>query len=240
MKRVFLFTGGTSELGKATILRLLQDKNGDDEYIVHGSSTSHKLKWLEDKIGNDKLHYIGADFSRRAGVDAFLAEFKRLELVPTHWIHLPAPSLEFTQFAKTSLISMDKNLQIGVYSAFSIAQVIIPQMKKVKRGKVVFVLSSCILSKTKYMASYSIAKHALLGLMQSLVAEYESSGININAVAPSMMQTQFINQIPELAISSIRESSRLNKLVDISDVADGISFLLSSKIMSGVVLPITL
>ena len=45
-------------------------------------------------------------------------------------------------------------------------------------GKVVFMLTSCVLNMpSKYQASYVTAKYALLGLMRSLSVEYADKGI---------------------------------------------------------------
>jgi 3-oxoacyl-[acyl-carrier protein] reductase len=88
------------------------------------------------------------------------------------------------------------------------------------------------------MTSYQTAKFALLGLMRALAAKFGKKNINVNAVAPSMMDTQFLSQVPHLVKELAREKSRSGKLVSTTSVAQSIAFLLSEDALLGVVLPI--
>jgi 3-oxoacyl-[acyl-carrier protein] reductase len=85
-----------------------------------------------------------------------------------------------------------------------------------------------------------VAKYALLGYMKCLVKEFSSKSIKINAVSPSMINTKFINHVPDVARELTREGHPLKRLASVDDVFCVIKFLLSdsSSYLTGSNIPI--
>ena len=91
-------------------------------------------------------------------------------------------------------------------------------------------LTSCTINiPPKYLASYVTIKYALLGLVKALSAEYCSKGIEINGISPSMINTKFLNNIPELIVNQNAINSPTKKNLDVDDVIPTFEFLLSEK-----------
>jgi 3-oxoacyl-[acyl-carrier protein] reductase len=141
--------------------------------------------------------------------------------------------------AKTAPDEFDLNLQVQVRSAFKIARVILPQMAKNRSGKVVFVLSSCVLEPVKFLTSYQTAKFALLGLMHSLSAEFAEKSVCVNAVAPAMMDTQFLSEVPDLIKELERQKASTKELLSASDTAKNIKMLLADDAPNGIIQPVS-
>ena len=102
-------------------------------------------------------------------------------------------------------------------------------MKKQKRGKIVFMLSHQTVNQPalKYAAAYACGKFAMLGLMKKLSIEYAASGITVNGVSPSMIETKFIVGIPELLIEKSASESPLKRNLTVGDVIPTFEYLLS-------------
>jgi len=93
----------------------------------------------------------------------------------------------------------------------------------------------------KFMSMYTVIKYAQLGLMRAAAAEYAASGLTINAVSPSMIETQFVEEIGDVAIRMSAAANPKGRNAQPEDVIGAIEFLLSpaAGYMTGIALPIT-
>ena len=103
-------------------------------------------------------------------------------------------------------------------------------MAKNKYGKVVVMLTSYTTNiPPKYLASYVTSKYALLGLIKALANEYADKGIRINGISPTMMDTKFLQSIPELIVKQNAMNSPTGKNLSVEEVTPMFEFLLSDK-----------
>ena len=111
-------------------------------------------------------------------------------------------------------------------------------MKKSKSGKILTILSSVVLSKPpSYMSSYVTTKYALLGLINSIVSEYYKYNISFNCISPSMIETNFLSNVPEKIIELSKNQNSQKKNVDVKDLvreADSVMFCLSKGLSAPV------
>ena len=115
-------------------------------------------------------------------------------------------------------------------------------MAKKKYGKIVFMLSSYTIgTPPSAMAHYVTSKYALLGLAKTLSSEYSSKKICVNSISPSMIETNFLSEIPEMMVQLTADKHPLKRNGMPSDVIPAIKFLLSddSNFITGVNIPIT-
>ena len=222
---VLLVTGASSELG----LALIEDVQEYYEHIfAHYNRTLDGLLALKEKLG-DKLIPIQADFAADSGAENLVAQIRAAGLIPTAVVHLPAEKITYERFPKNSWEQTSRGLDVGFRSAYLILQAFLPGMAKAKSGRAVFVLSSVTARPVKYLAGYSAVKYALLGLVNSLAAEYAEKLVTVNAVSPSMIETKFIENLPELAVRQSAENNPQKRNARVSDVVPAIRFLLSPE-----------
>ncbi len=225
-EKVLLVTGASSDIGVELIKNIHQNY---DYIIAHYNNDKGDLVELEDKL-NDKLILLSSNFLDEEDTNKFVDTIIEKGIIPNHIVHLPAGNCINKKFHQLNWEKFNKDLNIGLRSITTILMKLIPLMLKEKNGKIIFMLTSYTLNiPPKYLTSYVTSKYALLGLMKSLAQEYASKGITVNGISPSMIETKFLNSIPELIVKQNAENSPTKENLKVNDVVPTIEFLLSDK-----------
>jgi 3-oxoacyl-[acyl-carrier protein] reductase len=236
---VLLITGASSDLGLALIRRLC-DGPTPPLVLAHVNAGLERVQGLG--FGPDVVRPVVADLSDGDAVLALADEIMSAHGVPSQVVHLPGLPLVYERFTKFKWDHFQRDLDIQVKSAVLLLTRLLPKMAKLPRAKIAFVLSSVTRDlPPKYLAMYTVVKHAQLGLMKALASEYAGTKVTVNAVSPSMIDTRFIRNLPEVAVNMAAESSPHKRHASVADVVGAIAFLLSpdSDYMTGVELPLT-
>jgi 3-oxoacyl-[acyl-carrier protein] reductase len=87
---------------------------------------------------------------------------------------------------------------------------------------------------------YAATKASLVGFTKSLAREVGRMGVNVNAVAPGLVDTEMAEGLQVEQREQIVRRSALKRLVDVEDVANAVEFLMSdrSKNITGTVITV--
>ncbi|NJP06163.1 MAG: SDR family oxidoreductase [Chloroflexaceae bacterium] len=80
-------------------------------------------------------------------------------------------------------------INLNLSSAFLMAHAVLPVMLQNGTGKLIFVSSRSASQPAANMAAYAASKSGLDTMVQVLAEETRKQGINVNAVAPSLINT---------------------------------------------------
>lgn len=238
MSNVYLITGASSDVGIALIRRVLQP---EDVVIAQGAGDLSGLAQLcQDYPGQIRTYDV--DLTDEAATELFIRDVAANYPLPTHIVHLPALRVINTKFKNFDEERFDKDLSVQVRSAVKICKTFAPKMAKAKRGRVLFMLTSYLLGMPpKNTAAYVMAKSTLQGLAKSLAADYAGTGVTVNCVMPSMMETKFLADTSDLIVQASAEANPMGRNARVSDVVPAMAFLLGEEagFITGVTLPIT-
>ncbi len=225
-EKILLVTGASSDIG----IKLIEEISESYDCIIahYGNDNSNLLK-LKEKL-KTKLILLEGNFKEEDKTYEFVENIKDIGKIPTDIVHLPAGKFENIKFSKLTWDKFQNDINIALRSLVIILNSFLPIMAKNKYGKVVVMLTSCTTNiPPKYLASYVTSKYALLGLVKALSTEYADKGIRINGISPSMIETKFLENVPELLVKQNAMNSPTGENLKVEDVIPMFEFLLSDN-----------
>ncbi|MES3021777.1 MAG: SDR family NAD(P)-dependent oxidoreductase [Pseudomonadota bacterium] len=131
--------------------------------------------------------------------------------------------------AQTWRLMMDLN----VATLFNASAAVVPHMLEGGSGKIINVAAATSISGKSGMGAYCASKNAVARLTESMAYELRNLGINVNAVAPSILDTP--------ANRADMPDADPAQWVALDDLASVIAFLASpaARAMHGAVVPVT-
>jgi NAD(P)-dependent dehydrogenase (short-subunit alcohol dehydrogenase family) len=109
--------------------------------------------------------------------------------------------------ARETLEDWNRMLAVNATGTFLCTREFLPGMMERLRGRVVNVASVAGLDGARYIASYSAAKHAVIGLTRCTAAEAAASGVTVNAVCPAYVDTP----MTEASVARIMQRTGLSR-----------------------------
>jgi len=182
-----LVTGSTSGIGLA-IARALREQGA--EVVLSGFGEAATIAALKAELG---AAHIGADLSRREGVEALMAAAGPVDiLVNNAGIQHVAPVETFP------VDKWDTIIALNLTAAFDACRIAIPHMKARGWGRIINMASAHSLTASPFKSAYVSAKHGLAGLTKTLALELATAGVTANCISPGYVWTPLVeNQIPD-------------------------------------------
>ena len=234
-------SGASSDIGLTLIHQLISVPD-PPRILAHCHSGAERIEELRRELGGtDRLAPLPCDFrseaETRALADRVLGEFG----CPTGVVHLPGLKLVYERFSRFNWGHFESDLGVQLRSAVILLARFLPSMAKLPRARVVFLLSSVTRGiPPKYLSMYTVLKSAQLGLMRSLASEYGGTGLTVNAVSAGMVQTRFLDNVPDIVRQYGAAASPKGRNATPAEVAAAIVYLLSdaASYVHGVNLPV--
>jgi len=137
------------------------------------------------------------------------------------------PKIQSASFEELSWADMQAALEQIIGGVFRVTQAAVPHLKE-KRGKIVNVLAAAVLGRTAHnWLPYITAKGALLSFSKNLAQELGPSGVRVNMVSPSLVDTDLVSNIPEKMRQMTVGRTPLRRLATAEDVAGAVLFFVS-------------
>jgi 3-oxoacyl-[acyl-carrier protein] reductase len=222
-----IVTGGSVGIGAAIALDLA--KNGAHVAINYRKHADEANKIVDEikKMGQKGLA-VQADVSNYADADKMvqsaLKEFGSLDiLVNNAGINQDAVIWKMTPEQWTSV--MDINLK----GCFNYIRAIAGIFKTQNHGKIVNITSINGIRGKFGQSNYSASKAGIIGLTKSVARELGKFSVNVNAVAPGLIETDMVINAPEEVKQKALAEIVLGRIGKPEEVAWVVSFLCSEN-----------
>jgi NAD(P)-dependent dehydrogenase (short-subunit alcohol dehydrogenase family) len=149
---------------------------------------------------------IACDVSDEAAVAALPQAVERA-LGPAAILAHSAGAAASAPLAKIALADWRAMIDQNATSAFLCARAFAPILVERGAGRIVFVASIAGLGGARYLAHYTAAKHAVVGLMRALAAEFDGTGVTVNAICPGYVDTP----MTERTLANVEQRARLDR-----------------------------
>lgn len=209
--RTAIVTGGAKGIGR----RIAETLAGLGATVVVG-----------DIVVPDVPGCINAelDVTSESSVAAFVAHTQDAAGTPSILV-LNAGVFHVEALEQTSIEMWNRTIGVNLTGAFLMARAVLPLMREQGYGRVLTIGSSAgITGGSKSMAAYAASKGGVMSLAKSIASEYAPFGITSNALAPSLIATDMVAGIADLA-----DRVPVGRLGDPQDVADAVAFLCSER-----------
>ena len=236
--KVAVITGGTRGIGFATAKKFLEN---EAKLVLLGSKQETVEKAIKElKQINSSYEVIGfyPNLSSKEEMNEVFKKVKeiygRIDILINN-----AGISSKTKIEDYSEEEYDKITNLNIKSVFNCSKQIIPYLKETK----------AVILNTSSMVSiygqpsgvmYPTTKFAVNGITKSLARELAPQGIRVNAVAPGIINTDMVAQLPKEMIEPLIKTIPFGRIGEPEDIANAFLFLSSnlSSYITGVVLSV--
>ncbi len=121
----------------------------------------------------------------------------------------------------------DQVIDVNLKGYFNYIRAAVGIFKEQKAGKIINVTSINGLRGKFGQTNYSASKAGIIGLTKALARELGRSSVNVNAVAPGLIETDMMKDAPEKVIDAALAEIVLGRLGQPEEVATVVAFLCS-------------
>lgn len=228
--RVAVVTGGGGGIGLAIAERLA--RNGLKVAILDvADDAAERTAETIASFGGTARGYR-ADVSDREQVDGAL-DAARSDLGPLAVIVANAAVAPNQSFLDMTLQQWERTLAINLTGTFNVIQSGLPDLVDAGWGRVVLISSSSAQRGASKMSHYAASKGGQLALAKALAVEFAKSGVTVNSIAPSAIDTPSVQK--KRAAGIMPPAERLAKFIPVGrmgtgeDIAAAVSYLVSDE-----------
>jgi 3-oxoacyl-[acyl-carrier protein] reductase len=217
-----LITGASKGIGRAICLTLA--KAGYDAVVNYRSDEAGALETLdlvkEAGRGGRILGFdVAAADQTQAALESLFDELGPPDVlvnnagVTADGLFMMMPADNWRRVVSTSLDGF-----------YNVTKPVVEKMVRQKRGSIVSIASVAGLTANRGQTNYSAAKAGLIGASRSLAAEVGRLGIRVNVVAPGLIDTDMLKDLP---LTNLKQMVPMARVGRPEEVASVVAFLCS-------------
>ena len=191
-RRVAVVTGGSRGIGRAVAISLAEAGAAVAvNYLEQSAAAESVVEAIRDAGG--KAVAVRADVSRADEVARMLTETERALGPVDVLVNNAGIGLVRTVDTLTEA-DFDITIAVNLKSVFLCTQAVIPGMRERRWGRIVNISSGAARGAGGVGPHYNASKAGMEGMTRGYAARLVKDGITVNAVAPSLIETDMVKQ----------------------------------------------
>lgn len=192
---VAIVTGAASGMGRATA-HLFADEGARLAILDINSEGLDAVAQDIRAIGGEVLA-LTVDLSSRDAVEqavlAVAAHIGAIDILVNNAGLVIPTTVDADNFAA----SWDTSLAVMVGAQAWAIRAALPSLRRAAHPRIVNIASTEALGATRYISTYTVAKHASVGLTRAMAVDLGPEGITVNCVCPGPIRTAMTQHTPE-------------------------------------------
>lgn len=123
----------------------------------------------------------------------------------------------------------EKVMNVNVKGIFHGCHAVLPYMLRQNYGRIVNIASIAGKEGNAGMLAYSTSKAAVIGLTKTIGKEYATEGITCNAIAPAVVKTKMVEEMPEEQVKYMTQKIPMQRCGTIGEIAALVAFVASEE-----------
>lgn len=209
-----LITGGSGDIGKAIA----------EAFCEKGHNVIVQYNCTKPNFENT----YRADFTKPEEITAMceqiIKDFGKIDiLVNNAGVGVQNSLLDITYDAWRTTFA------INVDAAFLVTKAFLPGMLRQNFGKIINISSMWGVTGASCEVDYSASKAAIIGFTKALAKEVGPSGINVNCIAPGLIDTKMNRHLSEEEIHDLVNETPVGRIGTPYDIARAVLYLASNE-----------
>ncbi len=225
--RVALVTGGSRGIGRAIALALAE--SGAAVAVNYRVRTAEALAVVADiQAMGQRALAVGADVSDSDAVTDMVGRVAA-ELGPVDVLVNNAGIAIIRGIDDLTEADFDTTLSVNLKSAFLCTKAVLPHMRAQKWGRIVNISSGAARGAGGVGLHYNASKAGMEGLTRGYAARLVKEGITVNAIAPSLIETDMVRS----GVASSPARIPMGRFGTAEEVAQAVVMTIGNAYMTG-------
>ncbi len=126
-------------------------------------------------------------------------------------------------------VDLHRVFEINFMSSFYTSRAVLPHMLSKGYGRVLHIASISGKEGNAGMLAYSASKAAVICMAKVQGKEYAERGITVNALAPAVIRTPLVDNMPETQVKYMTDKIPMKRCGTLQEVADLVAFIVSEQ-----------